>query len=93
MRGFGNPPLASRGVVVSGRWTIGCAQAVVARKVWSKTPSARANLRTAARTVENIETARRLGASGVILFSYDSLVQPPRGLDTLASIGRAAFTP
>jgi uncharacterized lipoprotein YddW (UPF0748 family) len=48
---------------------------------------------TAARTVENIETARRLGASGVILFSYDSLVQPPRGVDTLASIGRAAFTP
>ena len=29
--------------------------------------------------MENIETARRLGASGVILFSYDSLVQPPRG--------------
>jgi uncharacterized lipoprotein YddW (UPF0748 family) len=48
---------------------------------------------TPARTVENIETARRLGASGVILFSYDSLVQPPRGVDTLASIGRAAFTP
>jgi uncharacterized lipoprotein YddW (UPF0748 family) len=48
---------------------------------------------TPARTVENIRTARRLGASGVILFSYDSLVQPPRGADTLTSIGRAAFTP
>jgi uncharacterized lipoprotein YddW (UPF0748 family) len=48
---------------------------------------------TPARTVENIETARRLGAAGVILFSYESLVQPPRGADTLASIGRAAFTP
>jgi hypothetical protein len=48
---------------------------------------------TAARTVQNIEAARRLGASGVILFSYDSLIQPPRGVDTLASIGRAAFTP
>ena len=48
---------------------------------------------TPARTVQNIESARRLGASGVILFSYDSLVQPPRGVDTLASIGRAAFTP
>ena len=48
---------------------------------------------TASRTIENIETARRLGASGVILFSYDSLVQPPRGADTLASIGRAAFAP
>lgn len=48
---------------------------------------------TAARTVENIESARRLGASGIILFSYDSLVQAPRGADTLASIGRAAFAP
>jgi dihydrodipicolinate synthase/N-acetylneuraminate lyase len=48
---------------------------------------------TPARTVEHIAAARRLGASGVILFSYDSLVQPPRGVDTLASIGRAAFAP
>jgi uncharacterized lipoprotein YddW (UPF0748 family) len=48
---------------------------------------------TPARTIEHIATARRLGASGVILFSYDSLVQAPRGVDTLASIGRAAFTP
>jgi hypothetical protein len=48
---------------------------------------------TPARTVEHIEAARRLGATGVILFSYDRLVQPPRGIDTLASIGRAAFTP
>jgi hypothetical protein len=44
-----------------------------------------------AQTVENIETARRLGASGIVLFSYDSLV--PRGLDYLASVGRAAFSP
>ncbi len=48
---------------------------------------------TTARTIENIEAARRVGADGVILFSYDSLVQPPRGLDALASIGRAAFAP
>jgi uncharacterized lipoprotein YddW (UPF0748 family) len=46
-----------------------------------------------AQTVENIETARRLGASGIVLFSYDSLVHPPRGLDYLASVGRAAFSP
>ena len=44
-----------------------------------------------AQTVENIETARRLGASGIVLFSYDSLV--PRGLDYLGSVGRAAFSP
>jgi uncharacterized lipoprotein YddW (UPF0748 family) len=48
---------------------------------------------TPSRTVEHIEAARRLGASGIVLFSYDSLVQPPRGNDALASIGRAAFTP
>ena len=48
---------------------------------------------TPTRTIEHITTARRLGASGVILFSYDSLIQAPRGADTLASIGRAAFTP
>ena len=46
-----------------------------------------------AQTVENIEAARRLGARGVILFSYDSLVRPPRGAEVLASIGRAAFAP
>jgi uncharacterized lipoprotein YddW (UPF0748 family) len=46
-----------------------------------------------AQTVENIETARRLGASGIVLFSYDSLVHPPRGVDYLASVARAAFSP
>ena len=48
---------------------------------------------TPTRTIEHIAAARRLGASGVILFSYDSLIQAPRGADTLASIGRAAFAP
>jgi uncharacterized lipoprotein YddW (UPF0748 family) len=46
-----------------------------------------------AQTVANIETARRLGASGIVLFSYDSLVHPPRGADYLASVARAAFSP
>jgi len=45
------------------------------------------------RTIENIHAARRAGAHGIVLFSYDSLVQPPRGADTLATIGRAAFAP
>jgi uncharacterized lipoprotein YddW (UPF0748 family) len=44
-------------------------------------------------TVANIEAARRLGAAGIVLFSYDSLVRPPNGLDYLASVGRAAFAP
>jgi uncharacterized lipoprotein YddW (UPF0748 family) len=46
-----------------------------------------------AQTVDNIVTARRLGVSGIVLFSYDSLVHPPRGLEYLTTVSRAAFTP
>jgi uncharacterized lipoprotein YddW (UPF0748 family) len=42
-------------------------------------------------TIENIKIARKLGASGIVLFSYDSLISLPRGLDYLAQIARAAF--
>jgi uncharacterized lipoprotein YddW (UPF0748 family) len=43
-------------------------------------------------TVENIQTARRLGAAGVVLFSYDSLIDPRQtSPDYLALVGRAAF--
>jgi len=43
-------------------------------------------------TVGNITTARRLGASGVILFSYDSLIaQRQTTPDYLTVVGRAAF--
>ena len=42
-------------------------------------------------TVENIRIARRLGASGVILFSYDSVAGSPHGVDYLSQVGRAAF--
>jgi uncharacterized lipoprotein YddW (UPF0748 family) len=46
-------------------------------------------------TIDNIVTARRLGASGVVLFSYDSLTgsRPPGRSDYLSVVGRAAFTP
>lgn len=45
-----------------------------------------------ARTIENIQTARRLGAAGVILFSYDSLTNPQQASrDYLSVVGRAAF--
>jgi uncharacterized lipoprotein YddW (UPF0748 family) len=48
---------------------------------------------TAARTVENIHTARRLGTAGVVLFSYDSLIDPKQAAaDYLAVVGRSAFT-
>jgi len=43
-------------------------------------------------TIDNIQAARRLGATGIILFSYDSLVAPrPTASDYLAVVGRAAF--
>jgi uncharacterized lipoprotein YddW (UPF0748 family) len=45
-----------------------------------------------AQIVEHVQTARRLGADGVILFSYDSLTDPSRGPDYLTRLGRAAFT-
>jgi uncharacterized lipoprotein YddW (UPF0748 family) len=41
--------------------------------------------------VEHVRTARRLGAGGVILFSYDSLTDPARGPGYLSQVGRAAF--
>ena len=48
----------------------------------------------AGRTVENIRTARRVGASGIVLFSYDSFVTPslPRAPDYLTQVGREAFS-
>jgi uncharacterized lipoprotein YddW (UPF0748 family) len=47
---------------------------------------------SAAQTVENIQTARRLGAAGVVLFSYDSLTNPRQASrDYLAVVGRGAF--
>ena len=42
-------------------------------------------------TVRFIAASRRLGASGIILFSYDSLVAPPNTATSLADLGRAAF--
>jgi uncharacterized lipoprotein YddW (UPF0748 family) len=43
-------------------------------------------------TIDNIQTARRLGAAGIILFSYDSLVaQRQTAPDYLSVVGRAAF--
>ena len=45
-----------------------------------------------AQTIANIHTARRLGADGVALFSYDSLTNPRQStLDYLALVGRGAF--
>jgi uncharacterized lipoprotein YddW (UPF0748 family) len=46
---------------------------------------------TSSQTVANIQIARRLGATGIVLFSYDSLTSAPFGPDSLAEIGQAAF--
>jgi uncharacterized lipoprotein YddW (UPF0748 family) len=47
---------------------------------------------TAKETIENIQTARRLGANGVVLFSYDSLIDPRQSSpDYLETVSRAAF--
>ena len=46
---------------------------------------------TPAQIVENVRAARRVGVSGIILFSYDSLAEPARGPDYLSQVGRAAF--
>jgi len=45
-----------------------------------------------AQTIDNIRTARRLGADGIVLFSYDSLIDPRQAApDYLSVVGRAAF--
>ena len=41
--------------------------------------------------VATVQAARRLGAGGVILFSYDGLTGPSRGTEYLSQVGRAAF--
>jgi uncharacterized lipoprotein YddW (UPF0748 family) len=47
---------------------------------------------TPAQTIENIQAARRLGAAGFVLFSYDSLTgSRPPAPDYLATVSRAAF--
>jgi uncharacterized lipoprotein YddW (UPF0748 family) len=44
-------------------------------------------------TIANIRTARQLGADGVILFSYDSLINPRQSAPGyLSTVGRAVFS-
>jgi len=45
-----------------------------------------------AQIAENVQSARRLGVRGVILFSYDSLADPAHGPGYLSQVGRTAFT-
>jgi uncharacterized lipoprotein YddW (UPF0748 family) len=48
---------------------------------------------TADQIVRHIGAARTAGAQGVVLFSYDSLVNDRNHRETLLTVGRAAFTP
>jgi uncharacterized lipoprotein YddW (UPF0748 family) len=61
----------------------------VGRPVWAGIGAYRLS---ASETIDNISTARRLGADGIILFSYDSLISPPNGTEYLAAVGRAVFS-
>jgi uncharacterized lipoprotein YddW (UPF0748 family) len=63
-------------------------QAAGSRPLWAGIGAYRLST---SQTIENIQTARRLGAAGIVLFSYDSLVNAPQGSDSLSQIGRVAF--
>jgi uncharacterized lipoprotein YddW (UPF0748 family) len=64
-------------------------EAAGGRAVWAGIGAYRL---TATQTVENIRTARRLGAAGIVLFSYDSLTDARQAApDYLAAVGRGAF--
>ena len=42
-------------------------------------------------TLGHIAAARKLGAAGISLFSYEALVAPPNSSDAVSELGRAAF--
>jgi uncharacterized lipoprotein YddW (UPF0748 family) len=47
---------------------------------------------TPQQTIANIRTARKLGANGIVLFSYDSLINPRESVPGyLATVGNAVF--
>jgi uncharacterized lipoprotein YddW (UPF0748 family) len=48
---------------------------------------------TSPQIAANVQAARKLGADGVVLFSYDSLIDPAHGTDYLAQVAREAFVP
>lgn len=46
---------------------------------------------TPSQTLSHIASARKLGAAGIILFSYEALAAPPNSSDAVSELGRAAF--
>ena len=66
----------------------GAREAAGGRPVWAGIGAYRLS---SSQTVENIQIARKLGASGIVLFSYDSLMSLPRGVEYFVQIARDAF--
>jgi uncharacterized lipoprotein YddW (UPF0748 family) len=64
-------------------------QAAAPRPVWAGIGAFRL---TSAQTIDHIAAARQAGASGVVLFRYDTLVEST-SRDVLGDIGRVAFAP
>ena len=46
---------------------------------------------TSSQTLSHIAAATRVGAAGIVLFSYESLAGPPNTSDAVSELGRAAF--
>jgi uncharacterized lipoprotein YddW (UPF0748 family) len=46
---------------------------------------------TRPQTLQHMAAAQKLGAAGIILFSYEALTAPPNSAGTLSELGRAAF--
>ena len=63
-------------------------EAAAGRPIWAGIGAYRL---TPSQTIENIQTARKLGAAGVVLFSYDSLTDPTAEPGYLSTVGRAVF--
>jgi len=74
---------------VFNRQVAAAREAAAPRPVWAGIGAYRL---TPAQTIDHIAAARSAGAAGVVLFSYDSLVESPAG-DPLGDIGRVAFAP
>ncbi len=67
----------------------GARVAAGSRPVWAGIGSYRLS---AKETIDNIQIARRLGANGIVLFSYDSLINSRQSeSDYLSVVGRTAF--
>jgi uncharacterized lipoprotein YddW (UPF0748 family) len=73
---------------VFNRQVAAARQAAAPRPVWAGIGAYRL---TPAQTIDHIAAARSAGAAGVVLFSYDSIVESTG--DPLGDIGRGAFAP